>query len=321
MKLGVSGTGMIVQELLPVLSEMGQPPVSLLATERSRERAEALARKYRIGSVFYQYEDLLAGEADTVYIALPNSLHYGYAREALLHGKNVIVEKPIAAAYSEFCELRQLAQERGLLLLEAMTVPFMPAFRQLREDLPRLGKTRLVNLNYSQYSSRYDAFRRGETPPVFDGGKAGGALLDINVYNVYFAASLFGRPKAVSYFANIQRGVDTSGVLLLDYGEMKAVCMGAKDCKAQNRSTIQGEQGTITLAQPVEQLREYEIDPIHAERETVCMDGTTHRLFYEFQELSRIVDACDAQAAEALLKASGDTVWIVEQGRSSTGNR
>ena len=80
MKLGVSGTGMIVQELLPVLSEMGQPPVSLLATERSRERAEALARKYRIGSVFYQYEDLLAGEADTVYIALPNSLHYGYAR-------------------------------------------------------------------------------------------------------------------------------------------------------------------------------------------------------------------------------------------------
>ena len=105
MKLGVLGTGMIVQELLPVLAQMNCSPVSILTTERSRERGEALAKQYQIRTVLCQYEDLLAGEADTVYVALPNSLHYGYAREALLHGKHVIVEKPIAISYKEFCAL------------------------------------------------------------------------------------------------------------------------------------------------------------------------------------------------------------------------
>lgn len=317
MRLGVLGTGKIVQELLPVLAEMGQPPVSMLATGRSLECAKTLADKYHIGAVFCQYEELLAGEADTVYIALPNDLHYNYAREALLHGKNVIVEKPIAVRCAEFCELRQLAQERGLLLVEAMTTAFLPAFHLLRRDLPKLGKVRLANLNYSQYSSRYDAFQRGETPPVFDAGKAGGALLDINVYNLYFSAALFGRPQGVSYYANVQRGVDTSGVMLLDYGDMKVVCMGAKDCEAPNDSTIQGETGTIFLHQPVGQLRSYEVIPIHGEKETVSADAAQHRLSCEFEELIRMVDSHDTEAAERLLEVSGSTVRMLEQGRSA----
>lgn len=316
MRLGVLGAGMIVQELLPALAEMGRPPISILATRRGLERVKTLADKYRIGAVYCQYEELLAGEADTIYIALPNNLHYDYAREALLHGKNVVVEKPIFTCYADFCELRQMARERGLLLIEAMTVSFLPAFRRLRMDLPKLGKVRLANLNYSQYSSRYDAFQRGETPPVFDADKAGGALLDINVYNLYFSAALFGRPRNVSYFANVQRGVDTSGVMLLDYEDMKAVCVGAKDCGAPNYSTIQGETGTMFLHQPVGQLRSYEIVPVHGEKETVCIDKIQSRLSCEFEELIRIVDNRDTATVERLLEISGNTVWICEQGHS-----
>ena len=55
-----------------------------------------------------------------------------------------------------------------------------------RELLPRIGRVKLVQCNFSQYSSRYDAFCAGETPVSFDPECAGGALMDLNVYNISY---------------------------------------------------------------------------------------------------------------------------------------
>lgn len=73
-----------------------------------------------------------------------------------------------------------------------------------------MGDVKIVQLNYSQYSSRYEAFKQGQIAPVFDPKKAGGALMDLNVYNIHFVAGLFGEPKAVHYYPNMKKGVDTS---------------------------------------------------------------------------------------------------------------
>ena len=94
MKLAVLGTGMIVQDALPVLAALGIQPHAMLGTERSRERAQTLAGRFGIPHCCFQYNDVLESGADTAYVALPNALHYDYAREALLHGLHVIVEKP-----------------------------------------------------------------------------------------------------------------------------------------------------------------------------------------------------------------------------------
>ena len=56
-----------------------------------------------------------------------------------------------------------------------------------------------MNFNYSQYSSRYDAFKQGTILPAFDYHKSGGALMDINVYNVNAIISLFGQPVSIGY--------------------------------------------------------------------------------------------------------------------------
>lgn len=53
--------------------------------------------------------------------------------------------------------------------------------------------------------------------------------------------------KSVKYVANIQRGIDTSGMLILDYGDFKAVLIAAKDCAAPVTSLIEGEDGTGTI--------------------------------------------------------------------------
>lgn len=58
-------------------------------------------------------------------------------------------------------------------------------------------------------------------------------LRDLNIYNIHLLVGLFGNPNRVEYLPNVERGVDTSGILVLDYGNFKAVAIGAKDCSAE----------------------------------------------------------------------------------------
>lgn len=314
MKLALLGTGMIVQELLPVLESLDIQPQALLCREGSRDRGEALARRFRIPRLFSDYEALLDSPVDTVYIGLPNAVHYPYARAALLKNKHVILEKPMVTEPEELARLRTLARERGLVLVEAMTLHYLPALGQMKEDLPLLGKLRLVSFNYSQYSSRYDAFLRGETAPAFDPTLGGGALMDLNVYNLHAALCLFGVPRAAAYTPNLQRGVDTSGVLTLDYGEMKAVCLGAKDCQGPNRSLITGEKGYLELQGPLSCTTAYEITLRSGETIRRNFERSEHRMVPEFSAFQNMIDKDPAQA-ESYLDISQAAVSILAQTR------
>ena len=313
MKLAVLGTGMIVQDALPVLAALGIQPHAMLGTERSRERAQTLAGRFGIPHCCFQYNDVLESGADTAYVALPNALHYDYAREAILHGLHVIVEKPATSSLAQLRELRRLAQERGLVLVEAVTLHHLPAFHALRQELGSLGKLRLACFQFNQYSSRYDAFLRGEIAPVFDPAQAGGALMDLNVYNIHCAAALFGRPEAVHYHATIQRGVDTSGVLVLDYGDLQVTCIAAKDCQGANTSFIQGELGRLELAEPVSSLTGWELVLRSGERERFETAPQAHRMSCEFAAFRRMIDERDLDRAEELLDISEIAAAILEE--------
>ena len=219
MNLGILGTGKIVQEFLPEIDNLKIGYKAILGTLRSKERVEKLAAQYKLDKIYFDYDELLTDEnLDTIYVALPNNLHYEFAKKALLADKNVIVEKPAVTTAEEFADLKKIATERQKILIEAVTVHYMPAYLRIREDLKNLGDIKIVSMNYSQYSSRYDAFKRGEILPAFNPKMAGGALMDINVYNISFVVGLFGAPKSFSYTANIERGIDTSGVMVMDYG-------------------------------------------------------------------------------------------------------
>lgn len=315
MKLALLGTGMIVREVLPVLESIGVCPTALLGTQRSRERGEKLAEQFRIPQLFFDYDELLEGETDTVYIGLPNAVHYQYAKAALLKNKHVIVEKPMVLCPEKFSELRTLARERGLVLVEAMTLHYLPALKKMKEDLSLLGRLRLVSFNYSQYSSRYDAFQQGQTAPAFDPALGGGALMDLNVYNLHAALSLFGLPQGAVYVANVQRGVDTSGVLTLDYGEMKTVCIAAKDCQGPNRSLITGEKGWIELQGPLSQGPGYTVTLRTGETLRRDFDKETHRMAPEFLAFRDMVDNLRLEQAESMLEISGEAVRLLSQTR------
>ena len=104
-----------------------------------------------------------------------------------------------------------LAKEKGLFLFEAITTAHHPHYGYIKENLPKLGRLKVVNANFCQFSSRYPALLSGKPTPVLDHAFAGGALMDINLYNIHFVVGLFGAPKSVRYFPNRhETGVDTS---------------------------------------------------------------------------------------------------------------
>lgn len=198
MDVGVLGSGAIVPVALASMEAVpGIRVKALWCREHSRQRGEALAREYGIFQVFTDLESLFReGGVDTVYIALVNPVHYAYARAALLAGKNVILEKPFCPSFAQAQDLAELARRQGLFLLEAMPLWHGALFRKVRELVPRLGPIRVVQCNYSQYSSRYDRYLQKEVLPAFDPAAFGGALYDLDVYNIAFAAdSSAGRKK------------------------------------------------------------------------------------------------------------------------------
>jgi len=211
MKLAILGTGKIVDEVLPVLKEINGIELSaILSTPRSLEKAQKLAEIYGISQASSDYDSILANpDVDTVYVALPNHLHYDYAKKALLAGKHVICEKPFTLTLAEFEDLAKIAEQNNRILLEAITNQYLGNFAAIKDNLAKLGDIKIVECNYSQYSSRYDAFKRGEIAPAFDPAKGGGALRDLNIYNIHLVIGLFGKPEKVQYLANMERGVDT----------------------------------------------------------------------------------------------------------------
>ena len=247
MKLGIVGTGMIVRMVAPNLAAWGVEVVAVAGTPRSVDEIDELADAYGAKGRYTDYHDLVADpNVDTIYVAVPNFLHYSVSEAALLAGKDVICEKPLASNFEEASRLAELAKKEGRFLWEAVVTTRQPNFKLVRDELlPRIGTVKVVTVNYSQYSSRYDAFRAGEVLPAFDPAKAGGAIMDLGLYTLTYTIGLFGEPAKATYLPNIERGIDTSGIAILDYDGFRAVNVCAKDCGAPSVMQIQGTDGYI----------------------------------------------------------------------------
>lgn len=235
MKIGTIGTGSIVSWVMTEALRADGMEWGAVCSRRE-ETGRALADRFGVAKVYTDLDAMLADEAlDFIYVASPNSLHYAQTRRALLAGKNVICEKPFAPTRAQAEELAALAQEKGLFLFEGITTMYLPHLALIREKLAEIGPVRQAACTFCQYSSKYDALCAGETPNVFNPAFAGGALMDINLYNLYFAYGLFGVPEKLSYHAHkYANGIDTSGVLVLEYPDFVCQCTGAKDCQGDN---------------------------------------------------------------------------------------
>ena len=319
MKIGTIGTGFIVDWFLNAVKQ-NEGAVAVAMYSRKKESAASLAEKYGVKKIYTDYKEMLGDEeVDTIYVASPNSLHFSYSKEALLAGKNVICEKPFTSTVKEFKELKAIALEKNLFLFEAIVTIHMPNYLAIKEHLHELGNIKMVQCNFSQYSSRYDKFLAGETPNVFNPAFSGGALSDINIYNLHFVMGLFGKPMKVHYFPNKHaNGIDTSGVAILEYDGFKAVCVGCKDTKSHNISQIQGEKGYITVNSETSKCSNAMLNVASCNK-SLAITQNDDALYYELKDFISIIEQQDHEACKHLLDYSEMVMEIYEAARKDGG--
>lgn len=318
MRIGVVGTGSIVSWFMKAARLVDGVEFSAVYS-RKQETGDAFAKENNLEKVYTNYQEMLSDEnLDAIYIASPNSLHYQQAKEALENNKHVLLEKPFTGNVQKAQEIIDLAKEKDLILMEAICNVHMPHMDYVKKRLQELGRLKIVQANFSQYSSRYNALREGQVPNVFDPNMSGGALADINIYNLHFAMYLFGVPKQVRYDANLhQNGIDTSGVLNLDYGDFKAVLVGSKDSFSYNLAQIQGEEGYILIPSATSSLSSVVFETHDTRKEVDEQDKPIH--YYQVEVFKKMVDELDFERRDALLDHSLEVVKVAVEARRQIG--
>ena len=119
--------------------------------------------------------------------------------------------------------------------------------------------------------------------------------MDLGVYNVSYIVGLFGEPNQVHYTANVERGIDTSGILTMDYTGFKAVSMAAKDCAAPARCIIQGTKGYIQQKSTANCCGGITFHPNEGKEEHYNLNGGRPREAAEFETFARAMESGDQE--------------------------
>ena len=145
-RVGVIGCGYWGPQLIRNFYEL--PAARLTGVAETRpERLEHVRHRYRGTQVFSDHRALLATDVDAIVIATPIQTHYALARDAILAGKHVLVEKPLTANVAEAMELISMAQAAGVTLMTGHTFLYNPAVQALRNlvDTGELGRVYYVD--------------------------------------------------------------------------------------------------------------------------------------------------------------------------------
>ena len=216
-------------------------------------RKEEVARDHPQAIVSTDADSALsADEIDLVVIATPNATHAPLARDALLAGKHVVVDKPFVPETAEAADLVALARERERMLTvfhnRRWDADYLTVARLLREG--RLGQ-----VNHAEF--RWDRFRLGIRDSWKELPEEGtGLLADLGPHLIDQALLLFGRPDTITGDVALQRAgtlVDDYFELTLHYGSNRVILSASTLIpEPRPRFALHGDKGSFV---------KYGIDP------------------------------------------------------------
>ena len=239
----VLGTGVIANEMAVALKKNGRNIDAV--GNRTHEKAVAFAEKYGIKKVYDNYNDMFTDpDIDVIYITTPHNTHINFMRRAIENGKHILVEKSITLNSRELDEAIALADKKGVVIGEVMTIYHMPIYKKLKEILEsgKLGKVNLITMNFGSFKE-YDMNNR-----FFNKNLAGGAMLDIQVYALSFIGGLWIQAgSALSVKTGTYRVDEQAGLLLMNQEGQMASVMLSLHSKQPKRGMVSCEKGYIEI--------------------------------------------------------------------------
>lgn len=322
--LGIIGTNWITDQFVQGALETGDYQLTAVYS-RKLETAQKFGEKY--GDVEYA-TDLKTffgiAHMSTVYIASPNSLHFEQAKQAILAGKNVIVEKPAFSTPDEMDEIIELANQKSVFFFEAARNIHEKAFKTVSDFLPLKDHVIGADFSFMKYSSRYDQVLDGEEPNIFSPHFSGGALADLGVYPIYAALAWFGMPQDSFYFGQkISTGVDGMGTGILLYEHFDVTIRTGKIGDSFQQSEIYLTNGTLVL-NAVNSIDEAVFhDRGHQRREKLTVHQLENPMVEEAREFAQVImNPTDRKLGtdyEAWVELSRNVNQVIYDMRKSAG--
>lgn len=325
-RFGIIGTGRISDWVLRGAAQDARICVSAVCS-RTVEAAEAFIARNPMAEgarVYTSVEEMVADhQVDAVYVGTPNQTHCAYTIAALKAGKHVLCEKPLAINVAEGRKMVEAAWESGCLLMEAMISTLNPNFLAVSSRIDEIAPVRNYSSFFCQYSSKFEALKRGEVATSFKPGTAG-ALRDVGVYTIYPLVALFGRPQSVEgklHTVETSEGTsDVCGTACLHYEGMDATLTWSKTYDSFQPTEIAGENGNLILDE-IHIARKAEIVPHAAPTSgqgpkpgrTLLSEGLPmNEYYYEFKEFADLLEQGKKESANNSLQTSLAVLEIIE---------
>ena len=316
LRWAVIGCGVIANQMAQAMALAGRRIAGV--ANRTRDKAVAFAERYGVERVYDSFDELYDDPAiDAVYITTPHNTHIEFLRRALAAGKHVLCEKSITLNSDELAEARRIADEHGVVLMDATTILHMPLYRELRRraDAGEFGRMNLAQVNFGSYKEYGDLTNRFYNPRL-----AGGAMLDIGVYALTIARLFMAsQPDEVVSLANrAQTGVDeSSGFVCRNAEGQLGVFSLTLHSKQPKRAVISFDKCYLEVEEYPRADRAQIVWTADGSREVVEAGVEGYALAYEIADLEAAV-AGDERAL-SLIGYASDVMDIMTRLRHEWG--
>lgn len=305
--VGIIGAGHIALKMASTLAALPRTHRYAIASREMR-KAMTFAKEQGFERAYGSYEDLMDDpKVDLIYIATPHAFHFEQAKACILKGKPVLCEKAFTANAAQAEELLKLAEEKQVFIAEAIWTRYLPMSRTIAELVRKgaVGTPYLLSANLGYAITNRERLVRPEL--------AGGALLDVGVYTLNFAAMVFGTEilSTTSTCVKMDNGLDAQDSITLVYpGERMAVLNSSMLARSDRQGIISGDGGHMI------------IDNINNPQSIKVLDGNYQTVAeyhapsqvtgFEY-EVNACIDALDKGLLQTLDMPHDETLRIMRQ--------
>lgn len=312
-KWGIIGCGRIAHRFMQGLNDS---PGNTLAASYSRrpETVEAFVAQYG-GKACGSEEEILASDVDAVYIATLPDTHAAYSIKAMKAGKHILCEKPATLNLLQLEEVLAVAAVTNRLFMEGMKPPFYPLYQKLKEHLQQdpIGTVAYVRAGSSVADISRDH-------PNFSHALAGGALMQIGIYEAFLAIDWLGdteEVQAMGRFSGME--IDMFSVFQTRHKYGYAQLYGGFDLHGKGDALICGTIGHITIHKNWWNPAKATINYLDGRTVVIDEPFTAGGLNYEIQHFVDLMQAGNIESPIITHNMSRQMIAMIDEARKQVG--
>lgn len=269
LKMGIVGTGRIANRFVGEVDFVNGVEI-YSCYNPNKVKAQEFEARHKLANSFYDFDDFLA-DVDAVYIASPHLTHYDYAKRCLEAGKHVLCEIPFMLNGRQARELYELAENKGLVLLEANKTAFCPAWNHLLTLVKSGVIGEVVDVKTSLSKLMPETKIR-----EFDASQAGGSMTELAPLCLMAIIKLVGKEyKDLSFYSKMEKDVDIFTKANIVYDNATASMTLGLGVKTEGNLVVSGTKGYVLVPSPWWLTNYFE----------VCYEDQNHnkKYFYAYQ--------------------------------------